>query len=319
MVMFKRVIIDILPNNRLYVINKVLINKDKIVKLVLEIDCIKSVAEHYMMQGISESTLLNTDAINDYCIYKAESCTKEVARALYEINIDDDPDAVDFPLHDAIAQLEIQHRMDVSGKQGIELVSYRIVGRYTENINKRVLPYSIEDQMNFVDLLICRNYEDKRGEISKKLKANLIKTEDLHNELFKNKLRLTSGSSESRDIIELNMWGGDLPLCWVKKRLDDGFNKFYGKFTKKELIPELVGFDTALNHMKTGKRVYRSNWNGKNMYLFIEKKSNSTITDNEGNSYKLKDQINIKLHNGEVCAWVASQSDLLENDWIIKG
>ncbi len=68
-------------------------------------------------------------------------------------------------------------------------------------------------------------------------------------------------------------------------------------------------FESALRELKTGARVFRSGWNGKNMYLRIQ-------YPDEGSSNTLP-YIWMKTVDDKRVPWVASQTDLLSFDWQI--
>lgn len=68
-----------------------------------------------------------------------------------------------------------------------------------------------------------------------------------------------------------------------------------------------MSFSEALEILKKGKKITRKNWNGKGMYLKIYIPSNcEKIT---------QPFIYIKTVGCDYIPWVASQSDLLSNDW----
>lgn len=66
-------------------------------------------------------------------------------------------------------------------------------------------------------------------------------------------------------------------------------------------------FEGVLPDLKEGKRVYRNGWNGKGMYLELQ-------TPDEHSKMK-RPYIYICPVDGELVPWVASQSDLLADDW----
>lgn len=73
--------------------------------------------------------------------------------------------------------------------------------------------------------------------------------------------------------------------------------------------PRTFGFEEALHELKAGKRVAREGWNGKGMYLELQ---TPTETSKMGQPY-----IFICPVGGELVPWVASQPDLLEEDWFV--
>lgn len=85
-----------------------------------------------------------------------------------------------------------------------------------------------------------------------------------------------------------------------------------------------MSFGEALIALKAGMKVARKNWNGKNMFLFIVPGSTFNVNRApllgiypEGTLIDYRPHIDMKTANGEIVPWVASQSDLLENDWLI--
>ena len=89
-----------------------------------------------------------------------------------------------------------------------------------------------------------------------------------------------------------------------------------------------MDFGYAVKMMKEGKRVARAGWNGKGMFLSLVKGRdtdyhvNSEVfgTGNDGNSqYQLPvlDAIYMKTADNKLVPWLASQTDLLSEDWVI--
>lgn len=75
-------------------------------------------------------------------------------------------------------------------------------------------------------------------------------------------------------------------------------------------------FSKALEALKTGGNVSRKGWNGEGMYL--ELISGYCIPEGElGTRYKdcLLPWIGIRTADGAFVPWVASQTDLLSEDW----
>jgi Protein of unknown function (DUF2829) len=87
---------------------------------------------------------------------------------------------------------------------------------------------------------------------------------------------------------------------------------------------EQFSFSHALAHIKAGNRVARINWNGKGMFLFFVNGSNFTVNREpllsifgEGAQVSYRPHIDMKTADGEIVPWVASQSDLLCDDWVL--
>lgn len=76
-----------------------------------------------------------------------------------------------------------------------------------------------------------------------------------------------------------------------------------------------IDFSEALKALKAGKRIARAGWNGKNMFLFIMYE-NSIIEINDGR-FVIKNYIAMLTAQETIVPWVASQSDLMFEDWFI--
>lgn len=76
-------------------------------------------------------------------------------------------------------------------------------------------------------------------------------------------------------------------------------------------------FSKALEILKKGGNVSRKGWNGKGMFLeLIQAEEWSINADESSTRYnKLKSFIGIFTSNGEFVPWLASQADLLAEDW----
>lgn len=84
-----------------------------------------------------------------------------------------------------------------------------------------------------------------------------------------------------------------------------------------------MNFGQAIEVLKTGNKVTRVGWNGKDMFLFLVQGSQFKVNRPpllriypEGTEINYRPHIDMKTVNGEIVPWVASQSDLLEEDWI---
>ena len=89
---------------------------------------------------------------------------------------------------------------------------------------------------------------------------------------------------------------------------------------------ERLDFGQAIQAMKEGLRVARAGWNGKGMFLALVNGSdadyhvNSRIfgTGEDGNSEKqmpILDAIYMKTADNKLVPWLASQTDVLAEDW----
>ena len=81
-------------------------------------------------------------------------------------------------------------------------------------------------------------------------------------------------------------------------------------------------FGDALAALKSGKRVYRTGWNGRGMFLFLVPGSTFEVNRPpllgiypEGATINYHAHIDMKTAQEQVVPWIASQSDLLHEDW----
>lgn len=80
---------------------------------------------------------------------------------------------------------------------------------------------------------------------------------------------------------------------------------------------ELVkgNFGQALDSLKEGFKVCREGWNGKGMWLKLINNWNGKI-GNMPTDYELLPWIGMKTADNKFVPWLASQTDLLAEDWI---
>lgn len=85
-----------------------------------------------------------------------------------------------------------------------------------------------------------------------------------------------------------------------------------------------MSFGLAIEAMKQKKRVARAGWNGKGMFLFLVPGSRFTVNRApllgiypEGTKIDYRPHIDMKTAQGDVVPWVASQSDVLADDWML--
>ena len=83
-----------------------------------------------------------------------------------------------------------------------------------------------------------------------------------------------------------------------------------------------MDFGRAIEELKAGNAVAREGWNGKGMFLYFvppnQYASHTSIAKTMiGESVNYRGYITMKTAQGDVVPWVASQSDVLEEDWQI--
>ena len=84
-----------------------------------------------------------------------------------------------------------------------------------------------------------------------------------------------------------------------------------------------MSFSEALVAIKSGKKVARVNWNGKDMFLFLVHGSIFTVNRPpllgiypEGTIINYHAHIDMRTADGTIVPWLASQTDILANDWV---
>lgn len=83
-----------------------------------------------------------------------------------------------------------------------------------------------------------------------------------------------------------------------------------------------MNFGEALAALKSGSKVARSGWNGKGMFLFLVPGSQFQVNRApllgiypEGTQIEYRPHIDMRTVDGQIVPWVASQSDMLCDDW----
>ena len=90
-----------------------------------------------------------------------------------------------------------------------------------------------------------------------------------------------------------------------------------------------MDFGKALEALKAGKKVSRKGWNGKGMFVVLQKGYPNEIPCNkqtaeawglkEGDLFKCEPYLQIKMVNGSHAMWSPSVNDCLADDWEIVG
>lgn len=87
-----------------------------------------------------------------------------------------------------------------------------------------------------------------------------------------------------------------------------------------------MNFSDALNLVKDGNKISREGWNGKGMFLFLVPGSTFKVNRPpllgiypEGTEISYCPHIDMKTADNKVVPWLASQTDILADDWgIVK-
>ena len=87
---------------------------------------------------------------------------------------------------------------------------------------------------------------------------------------------------------------------------------------------ELLNFGDALMLLKSGQKVARLGWNGKGMFLFLVPGSVFKVNRPpllgiypEGTEINYCPHIDMRTADGKIVPWLASQADVLAEDWVI--
>ena len=89
-------------------------------------------------------------------------------------------------------------------------------------------------------------------------------------------------------------------------------------------IETALTFGQAIEALKQGKKVARAGWNGKGMFLFLVPGSTFKVNKApllgiypEGTEVNYCSHIDMKTADDKVVPWLASQTDVLAEDWDI--
>lgn len=101
-------------------------------------------------------------------------------------------------------------------------------------------------------------------------------------------------------------------ISWSPKHVFDVTYKSEGNWN----------FGHALEMIMQGRRVQRSGWNGKNMFLFLVKGSTFEVNREpllsilgEGAMVNYHGHIDMKTADGTIVPWLCSQTDMQATDW----
>ena len=89
-------------------------------------------------------------------------------------------------------------------------------------------------------------------------------------------------------------------------------------------MKKVFDFSTALVYLKSGYKVAREGWNGKGMFIFLVPGSTFKVNRPpllgiypEGTEINYHAHVDMKTADNKVVPWLASQTDLLAEDWMI--
>lgn len=85
---------------------------------------------------------------------------------------------------------------------------------------------------------------------------------------------------------------------------------------------DTFNFSAALRRLKEGDKLQREGWNGKDMFIFLVPGSTFKVNRPpllgiypEGTEINYHAHIDMKTADGQIVPWIASQTDLLADDW----
>ena len=98
-----------------------------------------------------------------------------------------------------------------------------------------------------------------------------------------------------------------------KEQFDNAYRKTSG-----------MSFGLAVEAVKKGKKIARAGWNGKGVFLFLVPGSTFKVNRApllgiypEGTEINYHSHIDMKTADGTIVPWLASQTDVLADDWIV--
>lgn len=78
---------------------------------------------------------------------------------------------------------------------------------------------------------------------------------------------------------------------------------------EESIVIPTMPFDTAITLLKQGQKLARLTWNGKGMWVALQRP--------DENSKMNRPYLYIKIVCGELVPWCPSHSDLLGDDWFV--
>lgn len=115
-------------------------------------------------------------------------------------------------------------------------------------------------------------------------------------------------------------WDGE----GYKVRYEDGYESWSPKEAFEAAYRQTDGlsFGLALEAAKKGMRIARAGWNGKGMYVFLvhgmDFHTNADLSELDDQDVEVLDCLVIRTATGAFCpGWLASQTDMLADDWMV--
>lgn len=83
-----------------------------------------------------------------------------------------------------------------------------------------------------------------------------------------------------------------------------------------EVVTTKLSFSQALTHIKDGVKMQRTGWNGKGMFLSLIKGRDVILQATKDHEMlPMYDFIIMKTADNKIVPWLASQTDILAEDW----
>ncbi len=79
----------------------------------------------------------------------------------------------------------------------------------------------------------------------------------------------------------------------------------------------ILNFGQAIEALKKGQKVARQGWNGKGMWLELVVAQGGKIIPGIDEEVKYLNWIGMKTADNKFVPWLASQTDVLAEDWVI--
>ena len=120
-------------------------------------------------------------------------------------------------------------------------------------------------------------------------------------------------------------WDGE----GYKVRYEDGYESWSPKevFEAAYRRTDGMNFGLAIEAARMGKKISRAGWNGKGMWVVYRtgypegipanKNTADAVGIQEGELFKVRPYLQMKCVDGSFQMWLASQSDILADDWYI--
>ncbi|MBO5905673.1 MAG: DUF2829 domain-containing protein [Kiritimatiellae bacterium] len=159
----------------------------------------------------------------------------------------------------------------------------------------------------------------------KYIRTHIVDAEPMKFGEFKDKFPKSGGANVERDanddgyVITYRKGEPNEYVSWCPKAEFDAVSKPMANMT----------FGQAIEAMKVGKKVARAGWNGKGMYLWLLPASSvkaewckeahlKALAEQNGGEFECLGSIRMKTADNKVLTgWLASQTDMLSEDWVI--